>query len=244
MADPKPYLESLYHEIEPGYYDRVFRRGRGPQWFWHQHRFRIVRELLPERCARVLDLGCGPGTFLGTLKPSSFGYGLGLDLALAQIDYAERTYGRPGLEFRALDVRAFAGGEPFDAVTSIEVIEHLPIAETQAFLGTIRAVLKPGGTLVLTTPNYRSLWPLLERAVSTLGPIDYTRQHINPFTRPRLESALAEAGFGSIRSQTFFVLSPFAAAISKGLAGAMLNAERAVLPRWGAELAVCARNQG
>ncbi|HEV7783771.1 MAG TPA: hypothetical protein VGQ28_00460, partial [Thermoanaerobaculia bacterium] len=55
----KPYLEHLYHAIEPGYYDRVYRRGRGTQWFWHHHRFRMVEELLPRPRDRILDLGCG-----------------------------------------------------------------------------------------------------------------------------------------------------------------------------------------
>jgi len=236
----KPYLENLYHEIEPGYYDRVYRRGRGTQWFWHHHRFRTVEELLPKPCDRILDLGCGPGTFLGNLR-IPFRYGLGLDLATAQIEFAQRTYSRPNLEFRAEDVRGFALDEPFDAVVSIEVIEHLPPAETQSFLRAVHDVLSPGGYIILTTPNYRSLWPLLERLVSRNGPVDYTRQHINPFDISRLEKEAAEAGFCDIRSQTFFVLAPFTAALSSSLGSAVLRAERTLLPRLGSELALCAR---
>lgn len=236
----KPYLEDLYHEIEAGYYDRVYRQGKGTQWFWHHHRFRAVKDLLPRPCDRILDLGCGPGTFLGNLDVP-FKYGLGIDLAAAQIEFAQQTYSRPDLEFRAADVRGLAVDELFDAVVSIEVIEHLPPAETQPFLRAIRDMLKPGGTVILTTPNYRSLWPLLERLVSRIGPVDYTRQHINPFNIARLEKEVAAAGFRNVRSRTFFVLAPFAAALSEPLARGLLRGERALLSRLGSELAVSAR---
>lgn len=215
----------------------IQRRGRGAQWYWHHHRFATVERLLPQPCDRLLDLGCGPGTFLGT-RSDRFRSGLGIDLAGPQIDYAKRTYGRPNLTFETADVRSFVGRATFDAVVSIEVIEHLPRAETQPFLSTIRELLAPGGTVVLTTPNYRSLWPLIERSLSRIGPIDYTRQHINPFSVERLVRELTEAGFRNVRSETFFVVSPFAAALSNALANGLLHTERALLPWLGSEIAV------
>jgi len=224
-------------ELEAGYYDLVYRRGRGVQWFWHEHRFRVVEQLLSGPFRRILDVGCGPGTFLGRLR-SPFQDGLGIDIATGQIEYARRTYGRPHLEFQVADVRDVREREPFDAVVSIEVIEHLPPVDTQPFLQTIWNLLKPGAPLVLTTPNFHSLWPVIERVVSWIGPVDYVRQHINGFTLPRLEEEVAKAGFCNIRTQTFFVLAPFTAAISPSIADAMLRAERALLPVLGAELAV------
>jgi 2-polyprenyl-3-methyl-5-hydroxy-6-metoxy-1,4-benzoquinol methylase len=235
-TDDKPYLEHLYQEIAPGYYDQVHRRGRGAQWFWHDRRFQVVADWLPAECGRILDLGCGPGTFLGHLRPR-FRSGLGLDLAVPQIEYARRQYGGDGLRFEAVDLRQFAGRERFDAAVSIEVIEHLPVAETQPFLRAIFDVLEPGAPVVLTTPSYRSLWPLLERLVSWVGPVDYTRQHINPFTTRRLRAELAQAGFEQIETQTFFVISPFAAPLSSRLADRLLGIERALLPGLGSEIA-------
>jgi len=224
-------------ELEAGYYDRVYRRGRGVQWFWHEHRFRTVEALLPAPCPRILDVGCGPGTFLGRLG-WLFEYGLGVDVAAVQIEYARRTHVRPGLSFEVADVREIAGREPFDAVVGIEIIEHLRTADTQPFLRILCDLLRPGGTLVLTTPNYRSLWPVIERVVSRIGAVDYVRQHINPFTIRRLEDEVVQAGFCDVRIQTFFVLAPFAAMLSASIAGAMLRAERGLLPVLGAELVV------
>jgi hypothetical protein len=93
----------------------------------------------------------------------------------------------------------------------------------------------------MTTPNYRSLWPLLEVLVSLRGPVDYRAQHINPFRPERLCRELERAGFTDVRCSTFFVAAPFAAVFSDRLARRLLRLEERVLPRLGAELLVRAR---
>ncbi len=51
----------------------------------------------------------------------------------------------------------------FDVVTIIELVEHLHDAEALELLEEASRVTAPGGRLILTTPNYASIWPLLER---------------------------------------------------------------------------------
>lgn len=229
-----------YLGIPPGYYDQVFRRGRGIQWFWHRHRFRQVESHLPADCRRLLDLGCGPGTFLGNLE-RPVERALGVDLAEPQIDYARRHYSRPGLEFRVADLRVAEIEGPFDAAVSIEVIEHLPPEEVAPFLRAVHGLLRPGGTLILSTPNVRSLWPLLEWTVSRIGPVDYSAQHLDLFDRRRLAATAREAGFEPLATKTFFVLAPFLALLSTRLAEGLLAAEARLLPALGAELLLVAR---
>lgn len=229
------YSPQLYRDIEPGYYDRVFQRGKGSQWYWHFVRFRNVDEALPGNVNRILDLGCGPGTFLGR-SSISFERALGIDLAPAQIEYARSRYGRSDLEFAVQDVMTLDGVDYFDAIVSIEVIEHLPPDKTRSFLSRILSLLRPGGVLVLTTPNYRSLWPLEEIMVSRLGSIDYRVQHINRLTVPRLEQELLAAGFVEVSCKTFFVLSPFLAALSPKLAEILLRFEARLFPHFGSEI--------
>jgi SAM-dependent methyltransferase len=232
---PEPYLQ-----LPAGYYDRVFRRGRGVQWFWHLERFRRVERAIPPGVESVLDLGCGPGTFLGRAE-RRFGAALGIDLAPAQIEYARRHYARPGLDFQVADVTALESSRRFDAVVAIEVIEHLPAEGIAEVLERVRGLVKPGGWAVLTTPNYRSLWPLLEWAVSRVGPADYRAQHINHFTEDRARKELAAAGFEDIWSETFFVAAPFLAALSSRLARSGLRLESRLLPRLGSEILVRGR---
>lgn len=242
MSSPPSVIAPLesYHEIEPGYYDRVYARGRGMQAFWHRVRFEQVEAALPAGLESVLDLGCGPGTFLGRLHPAPK-RSLGLDIAPAQIAYANDRYCRKGLRFEAGDVMAMRSEERFDAVVAIEVIEHLAPVDTQPFLQRILDLLQPGGTLVLTTPNYRSLWPLLEVMVSLRGPVDYRAQHINPFRASRLRHELKRAGYADIESSTFFIAAPFAATLSTKLARRLHRIEKRLLSGFGAELIARAR---
>ena len=130
------FRPELYDAIAPGYYDEVYRRGRGVQWFWHHYRFATVAGCLPAQMRRIVDLGCGPGTFLGNLE-KPYEQALGIDIAAPQIQYANSHYARPGLEFRVADVTSLAAAEPFDAAVSIEVIEHLRPEDTSGFLAAI-----------------------------------------------------------------------------------------------------------
>jgi len=236
------YKAEWYDDIAAGYYDRVYARGKGIQWFWHHYRFNAVAALIPPSGTSILDIGCGPGTFLGQFV-KRYAQRVGIDLAAPQIAFAARTYGGPDVEFRQVDLAEINAANKYDVITSIEVIEHLPMAETQHFLASVSRALKPGGTFVLTTPNYRSLWPLIEWVISKKGPVDYLEQHINRFHPARLVAELQKAGFTVDSRRTFFVIAPFLAAISTRLAEFVYRIEQRLLPSFGTEIVVRARKQ-
>jgi SAM-dependent methyltransferase len=87
-------------------------------------------------------------------------------------------------------------------------------------LGEARRVLKPNGRLIVTTPNYRSLWPLIEFALERLSSVKYHDQHISKFTPNSLVRFLEGAGFELRKINTIFILAPFLTAISGHLAKA------------------------
>ncbi len=232
----------LYEDIAPGYYDQVLERGRGIQWFWHFERYAAVAANLPSDGMAILDLGCGPGTFLGNYA-GRFDTALGVDLARAQIDYAKAKYGTERVRFEAGNAMRYVRERQFDAVVSIEVIEHLPVEETQPFLQSVFQLLSPGGTLILATPNYSSLWPVIEWFVSKAGPVDYLEQHINRFTIERLAQELAAAGFRVQHRRTIFLISPFFAFISSSLAKWVYSLEQRFLPWLGSEIVISAKRR-
>lgn len=101
---------------------------------------------------RVLDVGCGPGYGCPILKRAGAATVIGLDEQAEMTAHAETRYGEPGIEFVAgsgLD-HPFAP-RSFDLITAFEVIEH--VAQPERFLDRCGAWLKPGGRLVLSTPN-------------------------------------------------------------------------------------------
>jgi ubiquinone/menaquinone biosynthesis C-methylase UbiE len=143
---------------------------------------------------RVLDLGCGAGTFTALAADSGASSVIGADVAQAALTRARRDH--PELDFRQI---AASGPLPFsdnqfELVWASEVIEHVP--DTAAWLSEVRRVLVPGGRLALTTPNHGRLRLLLggvERYSQPLG------DHLHLYTQRSLRDLLTGFGFGKVR---------------------------------------------
>jgi len=124
----------------------------------------IKTRLVPERDLagrRVLEIGCGRGGFAMWLAqhPAHPREVVGCDFSAAAVtkaaDYAT-THGVTGVRWDVADIQKldqFADGE-FDTITSTETIEHVP--NPPLAVRQLARVLKPGGRLFLTTPNYFS----------------------------------------------------------------------------------------
>jgi 2-polyprenyl-3-methyl-5-hydroxy-6-metoxy-1,4-benzoquinol methylase len=196
-------------QIPAGYYDEIYQRKAGVRYCWHDLKFRSVSAHLPGS-GRLLDIGCGPGTFLGNFTGDRVA--LGVDLSQAQIDYANRRYATDFRRFSAQPIASLVeAGERFDAITMIELLEHLAPDDAVQLLGQARSLLSADGTLIMTTPNYRSLWPFIEWGVNLSSPVSYEQQHINKYRRARLVRHLADAGYHGVMVKTVVGLAPFAA---------------------------------
>lgn len=221
--------EFNYQTIETGYYDHIFQKRKGPQSKWHWQKFEIFKDLIRQeglsQGTKLLDIACGPGTFVGMLDPSI--HATGVDIAESQIAYALKHYSAPNKNFMKLDSPEIPFGDNlFDVVTTIELIEHLTPQQVQTVLHEARRVLKPGGLLMLSTPNYRSAWPLLEVIVNRVSELSYADQHINKFHRGKLRKLLQSSGFQQTRVTAYQGLAPFGAALSWGLADRLLHLEK------------------
>jgi SAM-dependent methyltransferase len=181
----------------------------------------------------VLELGSGPAPMVdpaGCARPV-----LLADLVPTALRTARETGGGVCLDAAAgLAVRDGSVA----AVVMGELIEH--VYDPRALLGECHRVLRPGGVLVLTTPNLAAVqdrWRFLRgrspRQVDALHP--YLRLHIRPFTASSLRALLADAGFGAIRLRSNVVgwqlghrwlSSRLAARLAPTLGGTLIAAAR------------------
>jgi SAM-dependent methyltransferase len=115
----------------------------------------LLRRLGARPPARVLDAGCGWGVTLEALEAAGY-RAAGLDVSpriLARLD-------RPGRDLIEADLTrppvARRGGEAFDAVLALDVIEHLD--DDRAAVATLAGLVAPGGVMVLSVPARPELY--------------------------------------------------------------------------------------
>lgn len=198
---------------EKGYYHTALEKNK-IQRYWHYKKFELVSQRVG--LGPILDIGSGSGVF-SNLYPTNDRVVINLDNSFEQLAYGKNL--NPGVFY----VNADACNLPFlpnsiGTVTLIETIEHLAQDQFKKLLSEIYRVLKNNGRIVITTPNYKSLWPLLENIISIIGPIDYKIQHKTHFDLNKLSHVLNDAGFSVNKKGSFFVFSPFLSIISKKIA--------------------------
>ena len=152
---------------------------------------------------RVLDVGCGNGYWAGWFVERGCRV-VGLDPSPSGIQVAREAVPPARFEEAVVttDTLAQLGEDPFDLVVSFEVVEHVYSPKTWA-QGCFSA-LKPGGTLVCSTP-YHGYFKNLALAVT--GKWDHHHQplneggHIKFWSVPSLSRQLEEVGFRDVRFQ-------------------------------------------
>lgn len=148
--------------------------------------------------SRVADVGCGQGAFAARMADSGYAV-VGLDVIAAEEQAAaEFDYLAVDLFDAAARARfAEAHGATFDAVVLLEVLEH--VRDPWATLEFCRSLLRPGGLLLLSTPNVTSFYSrfrfLTGGRLHQFEPSDLSYGHINPMTALMVETVLAETGF-------------------------------------------------
>lgn len=205
-----------YSKIPIGYYDIVLKKGlakkRGLQSCWHHTKFLNVKNSMGNYSSH-LDIACGPGTFIGNyLDNKSYG----VDISRQQINYAKFEYSEFKENFICDDVtNSKIEFKKYDVITLLEFIEHIQPLEVDNLLNTLYDMLNKNGKLIITTPNYFGLWPILEKFVSIFGPVDYKYQHINKYTENRIKK---EFNFSDIKIKKFINFGIFLSFLNHNLA--------------------------
>lgn len=220
------------------YYDELYAELPG----WEQDEigalpvFTHIRDLIEAEsngsARTLLDVGCGPGSFLHLARR--------VDLEVTGLELnpilAKRARARTGAEVIQGDfLSAELRGRQFDVVTMLDLIEHLqdPIVA----LKQCRCLLKPGGRLILYTPNHSGLIVRIAQAGYRLsgtrwsGPVAeiFDCTHVTFFDARTLGLAVEKAGFETVRT----ILSrydPSRTQQAKGIQASALKVIEAVSP--------------
>lgn len=139
---------------------------------------------------KLLDVGCGNGLFLAFAVERGWD-GYGLDNSPGAIRVAQNRLG-DRIRLTTL-LEASYPSDSFDIISLFEVLEHLP--DFTDHLREIHRILKPGGWLCVSVPNFASLerWIFGKWWVGLDAP-----RHLQQFTPASLHFFLKESGFDEV----------------------------------------------
>jgi SAM-dependent methyltransferase len=186
-------------------YDRLA-PSRG-QWlernaFYYRDDHRYMRFLVPEG-SKVLELGCGTGHLLASLRPS---VGVGVDISLGMVDAARRAH--PDLTFHVGDMEdpellAQLGG-PFDAIVLSDAVGHM--RDCQRAFELLHPLCTPDTRVVVA--YFSQLWrPILKLAEIVGAKMPVPRQ--NWLSLEDVEALFRLADFDPIKHEWRLLLPKF-----------------------------------
>lgn len=137
---------------------------------------------------RLLDLGCSTGAFLSVARDAGWAVS-GIEIGAASAGYAREVLGLDVQRGSMFDLDSPSAS--WDAIALIEVIEHLE--HPRRALDRALSLLKPGGALLVTTPNFDSLYRRLFG--NRWWVVNCEDEHIVLFNLESLAGMLEDAGF-------------------------------------------------
>jgi len=182
IAEMASYLD---HEYASGAYRR-YAEARDLKIATARRRIARIQSFAPRR--RLLDVGCSCGFFLEAASDGGF------DISGVELSSAAISLARPDIRARIVcgDVNVLLGKSDrrFDVVTAFDIIEHTH--DPARFLREIRAILEPGGLLVVSTPDTGHV---LRRLMGRSWPMLQPLQHTVLFSRQGMAQLLGGCGF-------------------------------------------------
>lgn len=154
----------------------------------------------------VLDYGCGDGKYFHVFKDKGFlpENIYGIEVSKLRVERC-REIGWTNAEYMEKGSRLPYPDETFDLINFMEVIEHIPAASADQVVYELRRVLKRGGFLLVSTPNYpiKRFYDLVDAFVSRLWRrLRDDPTHVTFYNHKRLH-ALLDGYFSSVEERVY-----------------------------------------
>lgn len=161
----------------------------------------------------TVDLGCGAGELLDEIAPV-YEVLVGLDISTKRL--SRRARAPQDWSFVRADLNSPfpLNSEHIDTVYANQVIEH--IADPLLFASEVHRILKPGGGVIVTSPNIRYIKHIWRLSIKGLGPKTANQNtldgkwddgHIHYFTHKDLRKVFLDAGFLHVESKALVNLT-------------------------------------
>ena len=143
----------------------------------HMSRYMFAGSMVRDKI--VLDAACGSGYGAYYLAACSARWITAIDISNEAIAYARSNYTAPCLSHACADIRRLPlSASTFDCIVAFEILEH--IEEHEIFMAEIKRVIKPGGILIVSTPDmafYKSQNAFHKKELTNEGFIDLVLSH-------------------------------------------------------------------
>ncbi len=149
-----------------------------------------VLKLISWKNKEVLDAGCGTGEMPFLIAKKGAKRIVGIDYSQSAIQEAEKNYHLSNLSFLCADLQKVKG--TFDVIVSLGTIEH--IDDPLAALRRLKKLLKPGGSLIVTCPNWTNPRGYILMALRILFDANITLADLHYLTPVEMEAWAKKLG--------------------------------------------------
>ena len=139
----------------------------------------------------VLDAGCGTGELPYLIAKKGARHVMGIDYSKEAIEAAQKTYHEKNLSFECTDITQLKG-KKFDVITTLGTLEH--VDDPLAVLKKLKSMLNPGGSLIVTCPNWVNPRGYILQTLAQLFDAKITLADIHFFTPIEFEKWAKQLG--------------------------------------------------
>lgn len=203
-----------FQDRERAFFDALVART-GDTWWGNtgpagmcrlERRAAIVASRLAPR-ARVLELGCGAGSFTLALVRRLPEIELhAVDISPVALEAAKRRAAdHPRVQFHTADILNLPPIGSFDAVVGNGILHHVPVERA---LLSVTQCLRPGGKALFFEPNLLNPHVALEKLFRPIGALMGNTPDEQAFSRYQIVRVLAESGFRAVAAEPIEFVHP------------------------------------